>query len=429
MSEVPPHVTALAERWVRARTGDDLAGAETLRGEIEAEGWLVRVLGEGFDLVPRPSFEVWPTVSAVPAPKKPINQENAEKSGKAGRVTGTVPLEEGTSEAERVREAAAPGARPERLGDLEAERVAGTQAAPAQEPEGVELTGRAGKNRGPGNASGTGGRDRTGEDRGDPERMIESQLLWDASLSVSRLDEEVTPVAPEEPVAPPSVTVALVVDGWPEDLLECVRAVVARTEARIIALDLGNVDGAGEVLEELVEEYPHRVEAWHVAEIAHWRGGTAGWGESRTKLLGLDGSDVHVVMETSTILDGDAITPLVKVLEDDVVAAGWKGVDPGEDGHDWHEAGPGEVKGVLGHLFAVRRDAALAAGGFSRDARYYRNADLEFSLLLPGTVVALDRDLPVHQERHRGYHDVDPAYRDRESRRTYDRVLGLLRST
>ncbi|MEU1735035.1 hypothetical protein [Streptosporangium sp. NPDC020145] len=429
MSEVPPHVTALAERWVRARTGDDLAGAETLRGEIEAEGWLVRALGEGFDLVPRPSFEVWPTVSAVPVPEKPINPENAEGSVKAGRVTGTVPLEEGTSEAERVREAAAPGARPERLGDLEAERVAGTEAAPAQEPEGVELTGRAGKNRGPGNASGAGGRDRTGEDRGDPERMIESQLLWDASLSVSRLDEEVTPVEPEEPVAPPSVTVALVVDGWPEDLLECVRAVVARTEARIIALDLGNVDGAGEVLEELVKEYPHRVEAWHVAEIAHWRGGTAGWGESRTKLLRLDGADVHVVMETSTILDGDAITPLIKVLEDDVVAAGWKGVDPGEDGHDWHEAGPGEVKGVLGHLFAVRRDAALAAGGFSRDARYYRNADLEFSLLLPGTVVALDRDLPVHQERHRGYHDVDPAYRDRESRRTYDRVLGLLRST
>ncbi|MEU1879553.1 hypothetical protein ABZ470_19755 [Streptosporangium sp. NPDC020072] len=429
MSEVPPHVTALAERWVRARTGDDLAGAETLRGEIEAEGWLVRALGEGFDLVPRPSFEVWPTVSAVPVPEKPMNPENAEGSVKAGRVTGTVPLEEGTSEAERVREAAAPGARPERLGDLEAERVAGTEAAPAQEPEGVELTGRAGKNRGPGNASGAGGRDRTGEDRGDPERMIESQLLWDASLSVSRLDEEVTPVEPEEPVAPPSVTVALVVDGWPEDLLECVRAVVARTEARIIALDLGNVDGAGEVLEELVKEYPHRVEAWHVAEIAHWRGGTAGWGESRTKLLKLDGADVHVVMETSTILDGDAITPLIKVLEDDVVAAGWKGVDPGEDGHDWHEAGPGEVKGVLGHLFAVRRDAALAAGGFSRDARYYRNADLEFSLLLPGTVVALDRDLPVHQERHRGYHDVDPAYRDRESRRTYDRVLGLLRST
>ncbi|MFD0891149.1 hypothetical protein ACFQ08_41925, partial [Streptosporangium algeriense] len=122
-------MTALAERWARARTGDDHAGAETLRGEIEAEGWLVRALGEGFDLVPRPYFEVWPTVSSIPVPKKPINPENAEKPGEVGRVTGTVPLEEDTPEAERVEEAAAPGARPERLGDLEAERVAETEAA------------------------------------------------------------------------------------------------------------------------------------------------------------------------------------------------------------------------------------------------------------------------------------------------------------
>ncbi|MER7128018.1 hypothetical protein [Streptosporangium saharense] len=429
MSEVPPHVTALAERWTRARAGGDHAGERTLREEIEAGGWLVRALGEGFDLVPRPHFEVWPTVGSVPTSEGPGRPGKPGRSGEAGRATGTVPLGEDSPEADRIDEAAAPGARPERLGDLEAERVAETQAAPAQEPEGAELTGRAGKNRGTAGRAGAEGRDTTGEESGNPERMLESQLLWDASLAVSRLDEEVTPVEPEEPVAPPTVTVALVVDGWPEDLLECVRAVVARTEARIVALDLGNVDGAGEVLEELVKEYPHRVEAWHVAEVAHWRGGSAGWGESRTKLLELDGSDVHVVMETSTILDGDAITPLVRALDDDVAAAGWKGVNPGEDGHDWHEAGPGEVKGVLGHLFAVRRDAALDAGGFSRDARYYRNADLEFSLSLPGTIVALDRDLPVHQERHRGYHDVDPAYRDRESRRTYDRVLGLLRST
>ena len=32
-------------------------------------------------------------------------------------------------------------------------------------------------------------------------------------------------------------------------------------------------------------------------------------------------------------------------------------------------------------------------------------------------------DVPVRQERHRGYHDVDAAYRERESRRTYARFL------
>ncbi|WP_406319114.1 hypothetical protein OHA77_17520 [Streptosporangium sp. NBC_01639] len=408
MNEVPPHVTGLAERRAEARSNRDYAGADALRGEIEAEGWVVRDTGDGFELTPRPSFDVWPTVGSVPVPgerDRPGGRAGSAGTESAGRDTAAM-------DAGRVAEAADPAARPERLGDLDAGRVAEAEAAPKQKPEGAELVGR------------------SDENEGDPARMVFSQLLWDASLSVSRLDETITPAEHKDSPAPPTVTVGLVVDGWPDDLRDCVRALVARTEATIICLDLGDVDGAGAVLEQLVEEFPHRVKAWHVAETPHWRGGSAGWGESRTKLLELDTSDVHVVMETSTILDGDAITPLVRELaDDDVAAAGWQGVNPGADGRDWHDAEPGEVRGLLGHLFAVRRDAALAAGAFPEEARYYRNADLEFSLRLPGTLVALGKDLPVHQERHRGYHDVDPGYRDKESRRTYDRVLKLLRDT
>jgi hypothetical protein len=36
-------------------------------------------------------------------------------------------------------------------------------------------------------------------------------------------------------------------------------------------------------------------------------------------------------------------------------------------------------------------------------------------------------DLPCHQERHRGYHDSDPVFRDAESRKTYDRILHRFR--
>jgi hypothetical protein len=62
-------------------------------------------------------------------------------------------------------------------------------------------------------------------------------------------------------------------------------------------------------------------------------------------------------------------------------------------------------------------------------ARFYRNADMEWSFLLreagAGSLVAVD--LPVRQDRHRGYHDSDPAYRDKESRKTYDRFLQRFR--
>ncbi|MFF0309335.1 glycosyltransferase family 2 protein [Streptosporangium sp. NPDC004379] len=459
MSDVPPHVTELAERRARARADRDYAGADALRDDIEAEGWTVRDVGDGFELAPRPSFKVWPTVSSVPVtgaggrqPERSaeagIRPEghgipaatNRDTDAGTGRDTaaGTAGAGDGTRtgepagsggaaagtghgasadvgrgdapDAERVAAAAEPGARPEEVGQLDAERVGEAEAAPRPRPEGAELLGR------------------SDDVERAPERMVSSQLLWDSSLAVSRVDEEITPVEGRKPMTSPTVTVGLVVDGWPDDLRECVRALLAHTDAKIVALDLGDVDGAGAVLQELADADPERIQAWHVAETPHWRGGTAGWGESRNKLLELDDSDVHVVMETSVVLDGDAITPLAGALNDKVSAAGWKGVDPGEDRREWKDAGPGDVRAVLGHLFAVRRDAALSVGGFPSGARYYRNADLEFSLTIPGTVVALGDELPVHEGRHRGYHDVDPEYRERESRRTYERVLRLLGS-
>ncbi|WP_248964739.1 glycosyltransferase family A protein [Sphaerisporangium perillae] len=365
MTEAPNHVHGLAEQRAKARAERDFTTADILRQAIEDEGWLIRDAAEGFVLTVKPPFKVWPTVASIPVPSGPGQDRHADGAHEQHPADG------------------------DRRAEDRAEAETGT------------------------------------------ENMVASQVLWDATLATSRLVEaiSVAPTAQDHAEVPSStVTVALLVDGAPSDLRKCLDALLAHSDAKIIALDLGNVEGAGVVLHELAERHPERIEAWHVAETPHWRGGAAGWGASRNKLLALDSGDVHVVMETSTILDGDAIAPLVAAIDGDVVAAGWKGVDPDTDGRDWHEAGPGQVRGLLGYLLAVRREQALAAGGFPEKARYYRNADLEFSLALPGTLVVPHERLPVHQERHRGYHDVDPEYRDRESRRTYDRVLRLLRS-
>ena len=223
-------------------------------------------------------------------------------------------------------------------------------------------------------------------------------------------------------------TVSLVVDGWPDDVRTCVESLLAHTDADVVVqvLDLGNVDGAGDVVHEFAGP---RVRDWHVA-------GAAGWSDARTALLKADTARIHVWCDLSTVFTGDALTPLLDAIDadDQVVAAGWRGVnvDVGDEWRSFMDAGPGEVDALLGYLFAMRRSAALAAGGPHPKARFYRNADMEFSFMLREAVagsrlVVPAGQLPCRQDRHRGYHDSDPAYRDKESARTYQRFLQRFR--
>ncbi|MGO8956754.1 MAG: hypothetical protein ACLQFR_05190 [Streptosporangiaceae bacterium] len=222
-------------------------------------------------------------------------------------------------------------------------------------------------------------------------------------------------------------TVGLLIEGWPDDLRQCVAALLEHLPPGVIisGLDVGNADGAGDVLHALALANPGRVTEMHMAE-------SPGWGAARNALLRADPGPVHVVMETSTVLTGDAISPLLTALTaEGVVAAGWRGADPDSDLHSFHDAGPGPVTALLGYLMAVSNVAAARAGGFWSGARFYRNADLEFSLRLgrEGTLLVPPGWLPVRQTRHRGYHDSDHDVRDAESRRNYRRVLELLRTS
>ncbi len=215
-------------------------------------------------------------------------------------------------------------------------------------------------------------------------------------------------------------TVALLVDGWPDDVRTCVQALLAHApdDVRVVLLENGETD-AGAVVHELAGE---RVAELHVERAA-------GWAQARQALVRWDTAAVHVQMDLSTVLEGDALTPLLDALQDEgVAAAGWRGVRVVDGWREFEDAGTGDVEALLGYLLAVRRSAALQVP-LPAKARFYRNADMEWSFLLreagAGRLVALD--LPVRQDRHRGYHDTDPAYRDKESKKTYDRFLQRFR--
>jgi len=76
----------------------------------------------------------------------------------------------------------------------------------------------------------------------------------------------------------------------------------------------------------------------------------------------------------------------------------------------------------------LNKEHALEAGAFNIRAIYYRNADMEFGLKLRQAQGRLwQLDLPLKQERHHGYYDTDPAYREEQSKKNYDRILQRFR--
>jgi len=206
------------------------------------------------------------------------------------------------------------------------------------------------------------------------------------------------------------VTVAIVADGWPDDVRRCVASVRAHTHAHVLVLDagLGYDDPDAEVLHLVTDP---------------------GWAAARTALLRADTARIHLTLDPSMELTGDAVAPVVRAFDDPevVVAGGW-GVTASADMTEFTDAEPGDVDAVLGYLFAVRRSAALATPPHPK-ARFYRNADIEWSYALrrAGGKAVMTEPLPVTRHRHRGYHDSDPAYRDKESKRTYDRFLQAFR--
>ncbi|MCU1587056.1 MAG: hypothetical protein JWN31_549 [Frankiales bacterium] len=219
-----------------------------------------------------------------------------------------------------------------------------------------------------------------------------------------------------EPVS--RCTVALLVEGWPEDVRTCVAALLEHTpdDVAIVLLENGETE-AGAAVHELAQ-HP-RVSELHVERAA-------GWAEARNALIRWDTAEGHVLMDVSTVLEGDAISPLLAALAD-ADAAGWRGVAVDDGWLSFSDSPAGEAEALLSYLIAVRRDVAVQVP-LPAKARFYRNADMEWSFLLREQgkrLVAVD--VPARQDRHRGYHDSDPVMRERESKKTYDRFLQRFR--
>jgi hypothetical protein len=213
------------------------------------------------------------------------------------------------------------------------------------------------------------------------------------------------------------ITVAMIVDGFHEDAVVTIKKIKEYSQCAIAILVVGD-PGI------LVNELDARTSLVQLTE-------DFGWGESANALLRNVTSEFIVIMDPSTRFTGDAITPVLAELKKrEFVAVGWRGglVNLEDDWRSVDDKGAGEVDVLFSYFIAMHREDALAARGFSNRALYYRNADIEFSLnLRHSNGRLLQMDLPLEQDRHHGYHDTDPKYRDAQSKKNYDRILERFR--
>jgi len=141
-------------------------------------------------------------------------------------------------------------------------------------------------------------------------------------------------------------------------------------------------------------------------------------------------ASVVVLLDPSVEPTGDLVTPLVRALEDPTVAvAGPWGVRS-RDLRRFEEAAPGEVDAIEAYALAFRRADYAARGPLDERFRFYRNLDLWWSLVLrdegegstPRRALHV-ADVPAVRHEHRGWESVDPAERERLSKRNFYRIL------
>lgn len=213
------------------------------------------------------------------------------------------------------------------------------------------------------------------------------------------------------------ITVAMIIDGFHDDAIATVRSIKSHSDCAIAMLVIGDAGS-------LVNELDARTSIVVVTE-------NFGWGENANALLRNVTSDYIIIMDPSTRFTGDAITPVLSELKRrEYVAVGWRGglISIEDEWRSVDDKGPGEVDVLFSYFIAMHREDALSARGFNNRALFYRNADIEFSLSLRhANGRLLQMDLPLEQDRHHGYHDSDPEYRDQQSKKNYDRILERFR--
>jgi hypothetical protein len=215
-----------------------------------------------------------------------------------------------------------------------------------------------------------------------------------------------------------SIRVCLIAEGFTDDLLKCVSAIQANTKTPISIYANGKSNW-------LSDDFFNSDQVSLTQEK-----NPLGWGNIVNFFISNNSEDYLIIMDPSTIFLDDPIPKTLEALDAGFQGAGWKGglVNLQDEWRSTEDKGAGEVDVLFSYYFAFDRNFIQKAGGANPSAKYYRNADLELSLAIRaagGRLIQID--LPLEQGRHHGYYDTDPDYREKNSKKNYQRILERFR--
>lgn len=215
-----------------------------------------------------------------------------------------------------------------------------------------------------------------------------------------------------------AVTLLTVVHGWWPDVERWLLSVFTHTKADFEALVVDN-SGDARIAGQLGQRAAERLRVITLDP-------PLGFGAAVNSGIDAAAGSVVVLFDPGVELEGDAITPLVRALDDPGVAvAGPFGLRGKGTLKEFAQSDGPDADAIEAYCMAFRRSDALAVGGFDPRFRFYRMADVEFSFRLRdrgGRAMSIPR-LPLQRHEHRLWESTDPAVRDRLSKRNTYRFL------
>lgn len=142
------------------------------------------------------------------------------------------------------------------------------------------------------------------------------------------------------------------------------------------------------------------------------------------------GGRVVILLDTSVEPTGDLVSQLVGALDDRSVAVAGPWGITSDDLRRFAEAPPGDVDAIEGYALAFRRADLIERGLLDEHFRFYRNLDIWWSLVLrdegldrsPRRAIRIADPAAIRHE-HRGHSSLEPAERDRLSKRNFYRII------